>query len=56
MYSLKYTNMHRCFLNYLVGRCYMWTVQMKTEKCQGYRWSAQHYHAGTHGQVGTGIL
>ena len=44
------------FFNYLVGRCYMWIVQMKTEKCQGYRWSAQHYRVGTHGQVGTDVL
>lgn len=34
----------------------MWTVQMKTEKCQSYRWLAQHYHVGTHVQAGTDIL
>lgn len=29
---------------------------MKTEKCQGYRWSAQRYHVGMHVQPGTDVL
>lgn len=41
---------------YLVDRCCKLTGQMKTEKCQDYRWLVQHYHVGRHGQVGTDIL
>lgn len=68
---LLYPSVHLCFIvhlskhacrctgvffNYLVGRCYKWIVQMKTERCQGYRWLARHFHAGTHGQAGTDVL
>lgn len=54
VYSLSCINLKVFY--YLLGTCYMWTVQTTAEKCQSYRWLVQHYHVGTRGQVGTHIL